>query len=187
MRASLPDQDGQITQSVELRGALREWLLQHEVKVVASFFTLPGEPLLLPLMVELPQLRWVLPRITGEGLMEFHFTDPGLTDIVTGPYGISEPKPDSPVCPVQEIDLFLCPGVAFTPEGKRLGRGKGFYDRALASRGPEVLRVGVCFREQVHPDLPTDTHDITMHYLATPDGVVECTRDPLGSATVKSG
>jgi 5-formyltetrahydrofolate cyclo-ligase len=182
MRASLPDEDGQIGQSAEIREVLREWLLQREVKVIASFFALPGETLLLPLMVELPQFRWVLPRITGDGQMEFHHTDPGLNDIVTGPYGISEPTPDSPVCPLEEINLFLCPGIAFTPGGKRLGRGKGFYDRALAQADPESTRVGVCFSEQVHPELPTDPHDAAMHFLATPRGVSECIREAFAAS-----
>jgi 5-formyltetrahydrofolate cyclo-ligase len=181
MRASLPGEDGQIAQSAEIREVVRGWLLHREVKVVAGFFALPGEVLLLPLMVELPQLRWVLPRITGDGQMEFHFTDPGLNDIVTGPYGISEPTPDSPVCPIDQIDLFLCPGIAFTATGKRLGRGKGFYDRALAQADPESIRVGVCFREQVHPELPADPHDAPMHFIATPDGVAECVREAITS------
>ncbi len=179
MRASLPDENCQIAQSAEIREVLREWLLHREVKIIASFFALPGETLLLPLMVDLPQFRWVLPRITGDGQMEFHHTDPGLKEIVTGPFGISEPTPDSPVCPLEEIDLFLCPGIAFTRTGKRLGRGKGFYDRALAQADPEAIRVGVCFREQVHPELPTDPHDAPMHFLATADGVVECGRQPI--------
>ena len=181
MRASLPGEDGQIAQSAEIREVVRGWLLHREVEVVASFFALPGEVLLLPLMVELPQLRWVLPRITGDGQMEFHFTDPGLNDIVTGPYGISEPTPDSPVCPIDQIDLFLCPGIAFTATGKRLGRGKGFYDRALAQADPESIRGGVCFREQIHPELPTDPHDAPMHFIATPDGVAESVREAITS------
>lgn len=174
MRASRPDEEGQITQSAEIRAHLQGWLAHREEKVIASFFALPGEALLLPLMVELPQYRWVLPRITGDGQMEFHHVDPGLNEIVTGPYGISEPKPDSPVCPLDEIGIFLCPGVAFTRSGKRLGRGKGFYDRALAQADPEAVRVAVCFREQVHPELPTEPHDARMHFLATPEGVAEC-------------
>lgn len=176
LRASRPDEAGQIVQSVEIRTRLLEWLRHREEKVIASFFALPGEALLLPLMVELPQFRWVLPRITGDGIMEFHHVDPGLKGIVTGPYGISEPAADSPVCPLGEIGIFLCPGIAFTRTGKRLGRGKGFYDRALAQADPEAVRVAVCYREQVHPELPTEEHDARMHFLATAEGVMECSR-----------
>jgi 5-formyltetrahydrofolate cyclo-ligase len=63
--------------------------------------------------------------------------------------------------------------MAFTKCGKRLGRGKGFYDRALAASDSESERVGVCFREQVLPELPVEVHDLPMHFLATPDGVTK--------------
>ena len=65
-------------------------------------------------------------------------------------------------------------GMAFTTGGVRLGRGKGFYDRALEHANPESPKAGVCFREQVVPGLPADPHDLPMHFLATPDGIASC-------------
>jgi 5-formyltetrahydrofolate cyclo-ligase len=58
-----------------------------------------------------------------------------------------------------EADLVVVPGLAFTLGGKRLGRGGGFYDRALEKLPSAVKRIGVCFEFQVLEDLPTESHD----------------------------
>ena len=60
------------------------------------------------------------------------------------------------------FDFILVPGVAFSPNGYRLGRGKGYYDKFL-SKYTNLFTVGVCFREQFYLDIPTEPHDIPMH------------------------
>ena len=171
LRANRPDMESQLSQSDEIRGHLRDWLARHPARVIASFSSIFGEAMLLPLIADFPDRQWVLPRIEGESLI-FHFvTAEDIPGIVSGSFGIGEPAADSPICPTEQIDLFLCPGMAFTKCGKRLGRGKGFYDRALSAADSESERVGVCFREQVIPELPVEIHDLPMHYLATPEGV----------------
>jgi 5-formyltetrahydrofolate cyclo-ligase len=60
------------------------------------------------------------------------------------------------------FDFILVPGVAFSPNGYRLGRGKGYYDKFL-SKYSNLFTVGVCFREQFYLDIPTEPHDIPMH------------------------
>ena len=47
--------------------------------------------------------------------------------------------------------------MGFDAQGNRLGRGKGFYDRLLASEGP--LKVGVCFDFQFFERIPVEPHD----------------------------
>ncbi len=178
LRAGRPDPESQRAQSAEIRRHLRLWLADRPPGVIAAFSAIPGEPLLLPLLAELPQYRWVLPRMEGTALA-FHFTataDPGA--FAAGAFGIAEPPADSPACPAAEIGIFLCPGMAFTRGGTRLGRGKGYYDRALAAAGGAALRVGVCFRDQVLAEIPAEGHDLPMHFLATPEGVAECTAVP---------
>ena len=61
----------------------------------------------------------------------------------------------------EHFDFILVPGVAFSPNGYRLGRGKGYYDKFL-SRYSNLFTVGVCFREQFYLDIPTEPHDIPM-------------------------
>ena len=61
----------------------------------------------------------------------------------------------------EHFDFVLVPGVAFSPNGYRLGRGKGYYDKFL-SKYTNLFTVGVCFREQFYLDIPTEPHDIPM-------------------------
>ena len=74
----------------------------------------------------------------------------------------AEPGPGASVCPPGDIDLIVVPGVAFTPSGVRLGRGKGFYDRYLTQPGVRALRFGVCYPHQLVGELPAEPHDVAM-------------------------
>jgi 5-formyltetrahydrofolate cyclo-ligase len=170
LRRSRPDAESQAGQSAAIRQRLRAWLEPHPARTLATFAALPGEPRLLELLAELPDRRWALPRVVGDRL-DFHLATP--VDLVAGAFGILEPSPAAPLCPPEEIELFLCPGMAFTDSGSRLGRGMGYYDRALAA-APAAIRVGVGFREQVVSELPLETHDQSMQFLATPDAVRAC-------------
>ena len=62
--------------------------------------------------------------------------------------------------------MFLVPGVAFTPCGVRLGRGVGWYDRALG-RHPRGIRIGLAYGFQVVPRLPEAPWDVRMHAVVT--------------------
>lgn len=56
-------------------------------------------------------------------------------------------------------DLVLVPGLAFSDAGRRLGRGGGFYDRLLAGRAKDAVKIGVCFEFQLREQLPHERHD----------------------------
>jgi len=55
----------------------------------------------------------------------------------------------------------LVPGRAFTKDGKRIGRGSGYYDKLL-SKDPHLQTIGVCFNCQIFEDLPQDEWDQKM-------------------------
>lgn len=105
--------------------------------------------------------------------MDFYLLDGTLPfgdQIERGAFGISEPVasleklPLSPALAQKRI-LMLVPGLAFTQDGRRLGRGKGFYDRYIArlrQTGADVTIAGFCFPCQIVDDLPTDRHDARM-------------------------
>jgi 5-formyltetrahydrofolate cyclo-ligase len=61
----------------------------------------------------------------------------------------------------------VVPGVAFTSDGARLGRGGGHYDQLLARRVGEV-RVGIAFDLQIVPAIPEEAHDERMDLVVTP-------------------
>ena len=81
--------------------------------------------------------------------------------MAVGAFGINEPQRGVPVRP-EEIDAIVVPGVAFTADGVRMGRGKGFYDRYLSQKGFAALKIGVCYREQLVDDIPAEPHDVAM-------------------------
>lgn len=56
-------------------------------------------------------------------------------------------------------DLVLVPGLAFTREGNRMGRGGGFYDRLLTGRAKDAYKLGICFASQLLESIPTEEHD----------------------------
>jgi 5-formyltetrahydrofolate cyclo-ligase len=92
-------------------------------------------------------------------------------DVQTGRYGIREPNPDCEVVPLNRLDFILVPGVAFDLHGRRLGRGKGFYDQLLAAvRGKTC---GVAFDEQIVREVPVGPHDSDVNCILTPTRWIE--------------
>ncbi len=92
-------------------------------------------------------------------------------DLKTGRFGIREPHDRCVSVPLNRLDLILVPGVAFDLRGRRLGRGKGFYDRLLALvRGPAC---GVAFDEQIVPEIPVEPHDARLNCILTPTRWIE--------------
>ncbi len=67
-----------------------------------------------------------------------------------------------------EVDVFLIPGLAFTVDGKRLGRGGGFYDKLLKIY-PKSLKIGLTSNDRILNDIPTEDHDIFINYVFTND------------------
>ena len=74
------------------------------------------------------------------------------------------------------IDLAVIPGVAFTLDGCRLGRGRGYYDRLLARLNnlqssiinhQSLYTLGLAFPFQILDDLPTEPHDIKLDEVIT--------------------
>lgn len=93
-------------------------------------------------------------------------------ELVPGKWNIPEPPPerwDDPERTVtpEELDLVLVPGVAFSPQGDRLGNGAGYYDRLLPRTRADCCHVGIAFECQVFQKVPTDPHDRPMHYVVT--------------------
>ena len=138
--------------------AVSDWLAAHPtLRTVAVYSALPGEVDLSKTIQAHPDLIWVYPKVTGHQLT-FHRS----SQLTLGTFGILEPDAASPEIPVCEIDVFLCPGLAFARDGHRLGRGRGFYDRALSHARPDASRLGVCFDFQLVPDTYSELHDIRM-------------------------
>jgi 5-formyltetrahydrofolate cyclo-ligase len=69
-------------------------------------------------------------------------------------------------------DAGIVPGLAFTPDGHRLGQGGGWYDRFLAGVRDDCLTIGVAFAAQLVESLPVEPHDVTLDVIVTEAGIV---------------
>lgn len=156
--------DVQERRSAHLRHALAPMLSGTAPLTVALYAPLPHEVNLLPLLTEHPQHRYVFPRCLKGHRMEFREVRNPATDMEAGAMGIPAPRAACPVAPPGEIDIIIVPGVAFTPEGDRLGYGGGYYDRYLPLCSK--ARILACaFEEQIEPVLPTEAHDLRIPLL----------------------
>ena len=92
-------------------------------------------------------------------------------DLQIGRYDLRSPRINCKPIPDDQITLALIPGLGFDPDGRRLGRGAGFYDRWIEARrrlDAPITLVGVCFDEQIVERIPTDPHDQRMDMVITP-------------------
>lgn len=89
------------------------------------------------------------------------------SELEPGRLGVREPTNSADLIAVDQIDLFVVPGLGFTREGKRLGRGGGYYDATLRAASQRSRRVGLAFNDQVVPVLPTTGDDVDMDLVVT--------------------
>ena len=130
-------------------------------------------------LVASTHIRWVYPRIEHENKLGFYeVTSRDL--LIKSELGIAEPDPARATRVArEELDGLLVPGLAFDEAGNRLGRGRGYYDRALAeiiytrqAAGPaslgQPLKIGIALDRQIaQQTLPHDSHDIAMDLIIT--------------------
>ena len=93
-------------------------------------------------------------------------------ELAPGQFGIREPKAGCPEIPLERLGLILVPGVAFDLSGRRLGRGRGFYDRLLLEI--HGAKCGIAFDEQMVETVPAGKLDVGMDFILTPTGCVKC-------------
>lgn len=100
--------------------------------------------------------RVAVPKCYGDEMRFIWMED--LSKVEKGYAGIPEPVEDGPVAD-DETALVLMPGLAFDPEGRRIGYGGGFYDRFLAKE-PDHPTLALCYAFQILPKLETEEFDI---------------------------
>lgn len=97
-----------------------------------------------------------VPKVYGDEMKFLYLDD--LTAVAKGYAGIPEPIADEPVAH-DETALVLMPGLAFDPQGHRIGYGGGFYDKFLAAE-PNHPTLALCYEFQMLPKLDVEDHDI---------------------------
>ncbi|ROO91321.1 5-formyltetrahydrofolate cyclo-ligase [Actinocorallia herbida] len=112
----------------------------------------------------------LLPVVRPDGELDWASYE-GPDSLREGPYGLLEPtEPVRGVDAIKATDVVLVPALAVDRHGRRLGRGGGFYDRALARVGPAILTVGVVYDAEFLEEVPAEPHDVPVRAVATPSG-----------------
>jgi len=112
----------------------------------------------------------VFPAVTSAGL-EFRSVA-GKEELVPGSFGIFEPLAGCRLYDPADIDFFLVPGVAFDLCCRRVGYGKGYYDRALHQLEGSGRLAGFCYDFQILEEIPVSSHDVQMDLVITDRRVI---------------
>lgn len=150
----------------------------------ALFASLPWEIDLAPLDDALRQkgVRRLFPTMAGDDLVFREVPQTvGLRDLPVGAFSVRTPPSTYGALPLSSCPVVITPGLLFTPDGRRLGYGRGFYDRALT--GARLANAALCalavgFDHQVVPDVPTTPTDALLDAIATPSRVIRVSQRP---------
>ena len=166
--------------SGEIMEHLQGWEVYQQARCVLLYAPMRNEPDLLGLLAGreekiLPNLakkKWYFPKVHASGLSLHEVHD--VQHLQSSTSILREPNPSlCPVVEAGEIDLAILPGLAFDPMTYlRLGRGGGYYDRLLAQPEFRARTVGVCFPGQLKDGLPRENHDVPLHAVVTPKGII---------------
>nr|WP_179665766.1 5-formyltetrahydrofolate cyclo-ligase [Nocardioides panaciterrulae] len=161
------------TEARLLAGHLLDAAEVRRAATVAAYVSIGAEPgtgLLLEQLLE--QGRHVLlPVLLPDGDLDwapYH----GEGSLVPARRGLLEPAA-TPLGPeaVARADAVLVPGLAVAPDGVRLGRGGGSYDRALARVPVGTFTCVLLYDDEVGLDVPREPHDRPVTAVASPAGV----------------
>ncbi len=141
----------------------------HDRSVVSAYWPLPGELDPRPALLSLVKCgaAGALPRVVGDGKpLDFHAWRPE-DRLIEGRFKVMEPAPNTMIV---SPNILLVPLLAFDRHCRRLGHGKGYYDRTLQglkANDPGVRAIGVAFAAQEVERVPTDEFDQTLDMIVT--------------------
>lgn len=167
VRRKLPEERIQ-QRSASIAAQLQQHPALTDAKVVAGYCPVGGEVDPQPILDALRSrgCRIVLPRQSPQyedATMSFaEATKP----LVQSPLGYWMPDPAECDVPLSALDALLIPAVAADPQGNRLGRGGGHYDRVL-SEAQHATTVALIYDFQLLLDLPVEAHDVAVDWVAT--------------------
>ena len=146
--------------------------LEH-VKVLHSFIPMENtrEPdtwrIINKVRKDFRYIKISVPKINASTVQVENFYFEGPKQLKTNAWGIPEPEYGINT-ESKDIDMVLVPMLIADKYGNRVGYGKGFYDKFLATCKPECITVGLCFYEPVEKIDDVNAMDVPLKYCATP-------------------
>ena len=165
MRTRIREEEpARLERSLALCARLAAFPAYAQARTVAIFDPMPSEPAIDLLWEKAPR-DFLYPRVDGERIRLLPVRDPA--ELLQPGHGLRFREPPLVDEDVATPQVVLVPGLAFTRNGRRLGRGGGYYDRLLAGLPPETVRIAICFTFQLVDELPMEPHDERVHAVAT--------------------
>lgn len=168
--------------SLMISDRILSWKTYADAELVLCYVSIKGE-------VETSKLigrafkdgkRVAVPRCEDSEMYFCEIRSP--EELIPGAFGIPTAdaafrlKPD-------ELNGALCvaPALACDKTGVRLGYGGGYYDRFLAFN--DVVSVCPCFDSFVLKELPFETRDIRVDFIAAENGILNCRKTLIKEAS----
>ena len=135
--------------------------------ILLAYYPVKNEPNILPIVLRALEdgKRVAFPISKPDGFkLDFRFIR-GLDDLIEGRYSIPEPAVDFEKYVNNEKTLCIVPGLAFDRKGKRIGYGKGYYDRFLSDFSGVSL--GLCYAGFLVDTLVVEETDVSLDIIIT--------------------
>lgn len=145
-----------------------------DIRYLHIYYPIPGKQEIDSLYIserlrrEYESIKLVLPKSDLSNCTLKHICWNNSTPLSMNAWGITEPLFGEEV-QADMLDLIVIPLLACDVKGNRLGYGKGFYDRFLASCRPDALKVGISCFEPQETIIPHENHDIPLDVCITPE------------------
>lgn len=145
-------------ESVRLSQQLGQYCLDNRIRVAAAYLPLPGEPDISDFLdwAREQSITLLLPTVAGQDLRWVEFDS--ATKI--GELGFTEAAGKQ--SDLNRAEVVFLPALAVDLAGNRLGKGKGFYDRALAQLAAAMSKakqIAIVFDDELMLQLPAESHD----------------------------
>jgi len=114
----------------------------------------------------------VVPKVSGNFLKLYRIPD--LKHLKESKFGVLEPDNWCQEVKPDYCKVIITPGLAFAPDGYRIGYGKGYYDRLFNQTG--APRIALAYDFQVLETLPYQEYDKRIDILVTPTRIINCTK-----------
>lgn len=160
LRLKEQKEENRAKKSKKIREKLFRSRVFRKAKTIMFYMSFGGEVDTREMIMETQKLgKTVVVPVCGKNRMLRPCILKEKATLLKGPYGVSEPAIRKSV-DLKNLSLVLVPGLAFDIKGRRLGRGKGYYDRFLNILPEKATSVGLAFDFQILPRVPTNNKDI---------------------------